>query len=230
MIRLEKVSARYTPETEVLKSIDLHLKPGGFYFLCGGSGAGKSTLLRILSLTQPVTAGSLEIFGQKITSMRHEQLPALRRKIGLVVQDYQLLDHLTIRENVGLPLKIGGEKPVEIRPKVQELLEWVGIADHADHYPPTLSGGQKQRAAIARAVIRSPELLLADEPTGNLDPALSLKCMYLFQALNKMGTAVLFATHDEHLISLFDYPVLDLKDGVLTLRGASSEASRPSQP
>lgn len=218
MIRLQNVSARYTPETEVLKSIDLHLEAGGFYFLSGGSGAGKSTLMRILSLTKPASGGSVEVFGQKIDSMQHADLPALRRKIGMVVQDYHLLDHLTVRENVGLPLKVAGEKASEIRAKVQELLEWVDIADHADSYPPTLSGGQKQRAAIARAVIRSPEVILADEPTGNLDPALSLKCMYLFQALNKMGTAVLFATHDENLISLFDYPVLDLKNGVLTLR------------
>lgn len=218
MIRLQNVSARYTPETEVLKSVDLHLEAGGFYFLSGGSGAGKSTLMRILSLTKPASGGEVEVFGQKIDSLRHADLPSLRRKIGLVVQDYHLLDHLTVRENVGLPLKIAGEKSSEIREKVQELLEWVDIASHADMYPPSLSGGQKQRAAIARAVIRSPELILADEPTGNLDPALSLKVMYLFQALNKMGTAVLFATHDENLISLFDYPVLHLKDGVLTRR------------
>ncbi|MBM3617401.1 MAG: ATP-binding cassette domain-containing protein [Alphaproteobacteria bacterium] len=218
MIRLTHVSARYTPETEVLKSVDLHLEAGGFYFLSGGSGAGKSTLMRILSLTKPASGGTVEAFGQRIDSLSHADLPSIRRKIGLVVQDYHLLDHLTVRENVALPLKIAGEKTSEIREKVQELLEWVDIADHADMYPPTLSGGQKQRAAIARAVIRSPELILADEPTGNLDPALSLKVMYLFQALNKMGTAVLFATHDENLISLFDYPVLHLKDGVLTRR------------
>lgn len=218
MIRLTNVSARYTPETEVLKSVDLHLEPGGFYFLSGGSGAGKSTLMRILSLTKPASGGTVDVFGQRVDSLSHTDLPSIRRKIGLVVQDYHLLDHLTVRENVGLPLKIAGEKTSEIRAKVQELLEWVDIAGHADMYPPTLSGGQKQRAAIARAVIRSPELILADEPTGNLDPALSLKVMYLFQALNKMGTAVLFATHDENLISLFDYPVLHLKDGVLSRR------------
>jgi cell division transport system ATP-binding protein len=213
MIRLQNVNAYYTPDVPVLKSVDLHLEHGGFYFLSGSSGAGKSTLMRILSLIQPVTSGTIEVFGKRVDSIRHTQLYRLRRKIGLVVQDYHLLDHLTIRENVELPLKVDGEKPAEIRPKVQELLEWVGIDSHADAYPPTLSGGQKQRAAIARAVIRSPQVILADEPTGNLDPALSLKCMHLFQELNKMGTAVLLATHDEHLISLFDYPVLQLKDG-----------------
>lgn len=218
MIRLRNVSARYTPESEVLRAVDLHLEAGGFYFLCGHSGAGKSTLMRILSLTQPVSGGTVEVFGQQVDTLRHAELPAFRRQIGMVVQDHHLLDHLTIRDNVGLPLKVAGESTAEIRPKVQELLEWVGIADHADHYPATLSGGQKQRAAIARAVIRSPKVILADEPTGNLDPALSLKVMYLFQALNKMGTAVLFATHDEHLISQFDYPVLDVKDGTLKRR------------
>lgn len=218
MIRLQNVSASYTPDSPVLRDVDLHLEAGGFYFLSGGSGAGKSTLLRILSLVQPASGGMVEVFGRKIDSLKHEELPQLRRNIGLVVQDYQLLDHLSIRDNVGLPLKVAGEKPAQIRDKVHELLEWVGIAEHADRFPPSLSGGQKQRAAIARAVIRSPQVLLADEPTGNLDPALSLKVMYLFQALNKMGTAVLFATHDEHLISQFDYPVLHLQNGVLTRR------------
>lgn len=218
MIRLNNVSAHYTPDVPVLKSVDLHLDTGGFYFLTGASGTGKSTLMRILSLTQKASGGTVEVFGRRIDSMRHAQLHKLRRKIGLVVQDYHLLEHLTIRENVGLPLKIAGEKAGEIRPKVKELLEWVGIGDHADAHPATLSGGQKQRAAIARAVIANPQVILADEPTGNLDPALSMKCMYLFQELNKMGTAILFATHDEHLISQFNYPVLHLKDGRLTRR------------
>lgn len=224
MIRLQNVSANYTPDAPVLRSIDLHLEAGGFYFLKGASGAGKSTLLRILSLIQPVSGGTVEVFGKRIESLQHEDLPFLRRNIGMVVQDYQLLDHLTVRDNVGLPLKIAGEKPAQIRSKVEELLEWVGIADFADQFPPALSGGQKQRAAIARAVIRSPQVLLADEPTGNLDPALALKVMYLFQALNRMGTAVLFATHDEHLISQFNYPVLHLQGGTLTQYAASQPA------
>lgn len=218
MIRLENVSVGYTAEQEVLRSVSLHLEHGGFYFLTGPSGAGKSTLLRILGLTLPATRGEVHIFGENISQLPHEKMPSLRKKIGMVVQDYHLLDHLTVSENVALPLKICGEKPAEIHIKVHELLEWVGLGNHAHHYPPTLSGGMKQRAAIARAVINNPLALLADEPTGNLDPALSLKFMYLFQALNKMGTTVLFATHDENLISMFDYPVLHLKDGVLGRR------------
>lgn len=218
MMRLEDVSVGYTAEQQVLKSVSLHLEPGGFYFLTGASGAGKSTLLRILGLALPITAGEMQIFGRDVRDLTHEDMPELRRKIGMVFQDYQLLDHLTVSENVALPLKVGGEKDSEQRNKVHELLEWVGLGNHADDYPPTLSGGMKQRAAIARAVINNPLVLLADEPTGNLDPSLSLKFMYLFQALNKMGTTVLFATHDENLISMFDYPVLRIKDGTLGKR------------
>lgn len=218
MMRLEDVSVGYTAEQQVLKSVSLHLEPGGFYFLTGASGAGKSTLLRILGLALPITAGEMQIFGRNVRDLTHEDMPELRRKIGMVFQDYQLLDHLTVSENVALPLKVGGEKDREQRNKVHELLEWVGLGNHADDYPPTLSGGMKQRAAIARAVINNPLVLLADEPTGNLDPSLSLKFMYLFQALNKMGTTVLFATHDENLISMFDYPVLRIKDGTLSQR------------
>jgi cell division transport system ATP-binding protein len=218
MMRLENVSVGYKAEQEVLRSVSLHLEHGGFYFLTGPSGAGKSTLLRILGLTLPATQGDIHIFGEDVRQLPHEKMPALRRKIGMVFQDYHLLDHLTISENVALPLKISGESPAQIHTKVHELLDWVGLAHHANDYPPTLSGGMKQRAAIARAVINNPLALLADEPTGNLDPSLSLKFMYLFQSLNKMGTTVLFATHDENLISMFDYPVLRLKNGQLTRR------------
>jgi cell division transport system ATP-binding protein len=218
MMHLKDVSVGYTAEQEVLRSVSLHLEPGGFYFLTGPSGAGKSTLLRILGLTLPAHEGDIHIFGEDIRALPHEQMPILRRKIGMVFQDYQLLDHLTVSENVALPLKISGEAPMQMHTKVHELLDWVGLGNHADDYPPTLSGGMKQRAAIARAVINNPLVLLADEPTGNLDPSLSLKFMYLFQALNKMGTTVLFATHDENLISMFDYPVLRIQNGTLTRR------------
>lgn len=218
MMRLENVSVGYTQTQEVLKSISFHLEPGAFYFLTGPSGAGKSTLLRILGLTLPLTRGTLHVFGKDVRALRHDQLPLLRRKIGMVFQDNQLLSHLTIAQNVALPLKVCNENSGTISAKVHELLEWVGLSSHADAYPQVLSGGQKQRAAIARAVINNPAILLADEPTGNLDPALSLKFMYLFQSLNKMGTTVLFATHDENLISMFDYPVLRIKDGTLSVR------------
>ncbi len=215
MMRLNNVSAGYVPDQPVLESISLELEPGDFYFLTGPSGAGKSTLLSVLSLTHPPSSGEMEVFGKDFQQLTHTDLPAQRRKIGLVFQDNQLLNHLTIAENVSLPLKVAGESPRQVQSKVHELLEWVGLSQHADSLPPLLSGGQKQRAAIARAVISNPQILLADEPTGNLDPALSLKCLYLFQALNKMGTTVVFATHDQNLISMFDYPTLTLRDGEL---------------
>ncbi|MGE3713388.1 MAG: cell division ATP-binding protein FtsE [Alphaproteobacteria bacterium] len=216
MIKLEHVGMEYIPGEEILHDISLELRPGSFHFLTGPSGTGKSTLLSLLWLQRRATHGHLYMFDDDVTNLPREQLPLLRRRIGIVLQDYRLLSHLTIGQNVGLPLKVAGESPKQIRDKVKELLEWMEIPEYYDAYPRTLSGGQKQRAAIARAVITGPEILLADEPTGNLDAELALKFMYLFEQLNKQGTTVLFATHDAHLISQFSYPTLRLKGGKLT--------------
>jgi len=215
MIALEHVAMEYLPGQEILKDVSLELAPGSFHFLTGASGAGKSTLLSLLSLQHRASKGHVHMFGQDITNLPRTAMPKLRRRVGMVLQDYRLLDHLTIAENVGLPLKVAGETQEVIDANVRELLEWVGLEGYHDARPATLSGGQKQRAAIARAVITKPDLLLADEPTGNLDSELSLRFMYLFEALNKTGTSVVFATHDDQLISLFNYPVLRLKDGRL---------------
>lgn len=216
MIRLEHVGMEYIPGEEVLRDISLELKRGSFHFLTGPSGTGKSTLLSLLWLQRRASHGNVHMFGENVTNIPRERLPFLRRRIGIVLQDYRLLNHLTIAENVGLPLKVAGETPKQIEEKVRELLEWMEIPEYYDAFPHVLSGGQKQRAAIARAVVTNPEILLADEPTGNLDSELALKFMYLFESLNKMGTTVLFATHDAHLISQFSYPTLRLKDGMLT--------------
>ena len=199
----------------MLTQVNLHLEAGSFTFISGASGAGKSSLLSLLSLSLKPTSGSLHLFGQDVTELTREELPIARRKIGTVFQDYQLLNHLTVAENVGLPLKILGEPREEIAEKVKELLAWIGLDGFADVRPSILSGGQKQRVAIARAVINNPLLILADEPTGNLDHELSLKLMHLFRSLNKVGTTVLFATHDDSLIEAFDYPVIYLRDGLL---------------
>lgn len=199
----------------MLDNLSLHLSPGSFTFIAGASGAGKSSLLSILALSQKPHAGSLHLFGEDITELTREQLPFVRRKIGTVFQDFELLNHLTVADNVGLPLKIAGENPSAIANKVSELLAWIGLRDHAQMRPHMLSGGQKQRVAIARAVIGRPHLILADEPTGNLDPDLSLKLMHLFTTLNQIGTTVVFATHDENLMQAFDYPILYLRDGTL---------------
>lgn len=213
MITLEHVAMEYLPGHEILQDVSMTLQRNSFHFLTGSSGAGKSTLLSLLSFQFRASRGRITMFGDDVTHLPREQMPRLRRRVGIVLQDYRLLDHMTIAENVGLPLRVAGEPQEVIDDKVEELLEWVGLTGHHDSRPAILSGGQKQRAAIARAVITKPDILLADEPTGNLDSELALRFMYLFEALNKLGTTVLLATHDEHLISLFNYPVLRLNDG-----------------
>lgn len=213
MINLTHVALEYTPGSPVLKDVTFALPKGSFHFLTGASGAGKSTLLALLSLRLRATRGKVSMFGEDVTYLGRELLPHYRRRIGIVQQDFGLLDHLSVAENVGLPLKIAGESTALIQEKVAELLEWVGLPECYHESPSVLSGGQKQRVAIARAVINKPDILLADEPTGNLDTDLAVKFMYLFEALNQWGTTILFATHDENLIQKFNYPVLKLRHG-----------------
>jgi cell division transport system ATP-binding protein len=215
MIVLEHVSMAYQPGEEVLKDISLHIKPGSFHFLAGASGAGKSSLLALISLQHRATSGNIHLLGKNVTWLPRDELPALRRRIGIVMQDYQLLGHMTVAQNVALPLRVAKETPKETERKVKELLEWIGLAEYHDALPRTLSGGQKQRAAIARAVIAKPALLLADEPTGNLDSDLAIQLMRLLEAMNESGTTVVVATHDDGLITRFNYPVLRLKKGML---------------
>ncbi|PZP85761.1 MAG: cell division ATP-binding protein FtsE [Azospirillum brasilense] len=215
MIRCNNLSFEYMPGKPVLRNINLHLEAGSFTFVSGASGAGKSSLLSMLALSLKPTSGQLHLFGQDVTRLSREALPLARRKVGTVFQDYQLLNHLTVAQNVGLPLKILGEPREVIAEKTQELLEWIGLDGFADVRPNLLSGGQKQRVAIARAVINKPLLILADEPTGNLDHDLSMKLMHLFRSLNKVGTTIVFATHDAALMEAFDYPTLYLREGQL---------------
>ena len=164
------------------------------------------------------SSGRLRLFGKETTYMPRSVLPAIRRKIGMVKQNFQLLEHLSVADNVALPLRVIGEDESEISSKVAEILEWIGLKDFANEKPFLLSGGEQQRVAIARAVINNPPLLIADEPSGNLDSSLSKKLMYLFEALNKMGTTVIFATHDDSLVDAFDYPEIHIADGVLSKR------------
>jgi cell division transport system ATP-binding protein len=207
---------RYGNGPEVLKDINLELAPGSFQFLTGPSGAGKTSLLRLLFLAQRPTRGLINLFGRDVMTLKRPELPDLRRRIGVVFQEFRLLDHLTTFENVALPLRVAGQKPAQYRQDVLELLKWVGLADHAHVFPPVLSGGEQQRAAIARAVVGKPDLLLADEPTGNVDPALAKRLMRLFIELNRFGTTVLIATHDVQLIAQAKVPVLRLEAGRLT--------------
>ncbi|MDB5533020.1 MAG: cell division ATP-binding protein FtsE [Hyphomicrobiales bacterium] len=204
MVRFENVGLRYGMGTEVLRDISFAVEPQSFQFLTGPSGAGKTTLLRLILMSLRPTRGFISLFGQDVSLMGKDEISAIRRRVGVVFQDFRLLDHLTTYENVALPLFVQGQEDRTYRPQVIELLRWVGLGDHIHAYPPVLSGGEKQRAAIARALIVQPELLLADEPTGNVDPTLARRLLRLFMELNKSGTSVIIATHDLALMDQFD--------------------------
>jgi len=221
VVRFEEVSLRYDAGPEILSRVTFELDPGSFHFIAGQSGAGKSSLLRLMFLAHQPTDGRFSLFGRDVAGLSRDDRALLRRRIGVVFQDFRLLDHLTVVENVALPLRVTGQKGQKIHEHVTELLTWVGLADQLNAYPATLSGGQQQRVAIARAVIARPSLLLADEPTGNVDDRLAVRLLYLFEELNKLGTTVLIATHNESLVARFNHPVLRLKDGSLTLERAS---------
>jgi cell division transport system ATP-binding protein len=215
VVRLENVGLRYGQGPEVLRDISFRLEPGDFRFLTGPSGAGKTSLLRLMFLALRPTRGLISLLGHDVATVRRSELPGLRRRIGVVFQDFRLLDHLTTYDNVALPLRVAGQREENYRDDVMELLSWVGLSEQASAYPPVLSGGEKQRAAIARAVIAKPELLLADEPTGNVDPALGRRLLRLFMELNRMGTTVFIATHDTELIAQARMPVMHLEHGHL---------------
>jgi cell division transport system ATP-binding protein len=215
VIRLDNVGLRYGRGPEILRDISFELAQGSFSFLTGPSGAGKSSLLRLLFLALKPTRGLISLFGRDVATLRRRDVPDMRRRIGVVFQDFRLLDHLTTFENVALPLRVQGKRTEDYRRDVGELLSWVGLSAQADAYPPVLSGGEKQRAAIARAVIGKPDLLLADEPTGNVDPALASRLLRLFVELNRFGTTVLIASHDSLLIQEAKAPVMTLSKGEL---------------
>ena len=185
----------------MLRDLDFRLAAGGFYFLTGPSGAGKTSLLKLLYLAQRPTRGRIRLFGEELGDAPREALPAYRRRIGVVFQDFRLIRHLSAFDNVALPLRVAGASEEEIEGPVREMLEWVGLADRAGARPLTLSGGEQQRVAIARAVINRPDLLVADEPTGNVDAEMAKRLLHLFTSLNRLGTTVIVATHDIGLIS-----------------------------
>ncbi len=201
MVEFDSVGLRYGTGAEVLRDLDFRLSRGGFYFLTGPSGAGKTSLLQLLYLARRPTRGRIRLFGEELSDAPREALPALRRRIGVVFQDFRLIRHLSAFDNVALPLRIAGRTEAEVEAPVREMLAWVGLADRASARPPTLSGGEQQRVAIARAVISQPELLVADEPTGNVDAVMAARLLNLFAALNQLGTTILVATHDVGLIA-----------------------------
>ena len=223
-LRYEAYGVRGEGATEdsddyILKNLSFALPAGSFHFLVGASGAGKTSLMRMIYLAQKPSLGDISLFGARVRPHDRAQTAELRRRIGIVFQEFRLLDHLTTFENVALPLRVRGEPGSVYRSNVTELLEWVGLGERMDALPPLLSGGEKQRAAIARAVIGRPDILLADEPTGNVDPELSLRLVRLFAELNKLGTTIILATHELPLLDAFDFPHMSLKDGQVTLDG-----------
>lgn len=199
VVQLENVSLRYSAGPEILKELNLVLAAGDLRFLTGTSGAGKSTLLRLLFLMLRPSVGKALLFGQDIATLAAKDTAAFRRKLGVVFQDFRLLPHLSIFDNVALPLRAAGQRREAYAGDVNDLLDWVGLKARAAALPQTLSGGEMQRVAIARAVVAKPQLILADEPTGNVDTAMAKRLMHLFQELNRLGATVVIATHDANL-------------------------------
>jgi cell division transport system ATP-binding protein len=217
LISFENVGLRYGIGKEVLSDLSFQVAPNSFQFLTGPSGAGKTSLLRLMLLSLKPTRGLVKVFGKEASTIRPEQMPIIRRKIGVVFQDFRLLDHLTTYENVALPLQVRGKMEHDYRQDVRDLLDWVGLGDRMHVHPPVLSGGEKQRAAIARALIDQPDVLLADEPTGNVDPPLARRILRLFIELHRSGTSVVIATHDLSLMDQYDARRLVLNTGRLQI-------------
>ncbi|MGH6870664.1 MAG: cell division ATP-binding protein FtsE [Rhizomicrobium sp.] len=215
MLRFENVGMRYGPGPEVLRDVTFRLEAGSFTFLTGPSGAGKTTLLKLMYLAEPPSRGLISLFGEELATLRRKSFPALRRRIGVVFQDFRLLDHLSAFDNVALPLRLAGGRADDYDRDVEELLTWVGLGERMHAKPATLSGGEQQRVAIARAVVGRPDLLLADEPTGNVDADIGERLIRLFGELNRLGTTVLIATHDRSLIERSKAREMRLVDGRL---------------
>jgi len=214
---LNSIALKYGSGHEVLRNVTFHLRPGSFHFLTGPSGSGKTSLLRLLFMSILATRGQIHVLGQDISRVTPTRRAQLRRRIGIVFQDFRLLDHMTTWDNVAMPLRVTGKRVSDYKEDVTDLLQWVGLGDRMYSYPHVLSGGEKQRAAIARAVINKPELLLADEPTGNVDPQMARRLLRLFIELNRLGTSVVIATHDINLMNQFNARRLVLEEGRLTV-------------
>ncbi|MCK5519271.1 MAG: cell division ATP-binding protein FtsE [Alphaproteobacteria bacterium] len=213
LVKFSSVGLRYGTGSEVLHDVNFELEAGTFHFLTGPSGAGKTSLMKLLYLGQKPTRGIISMFGNDMSTMPRKKTPEIRRQIGVVFQDFRLLNHLSAFDNIALPLRVSNIPEADIKKNVTELLRWVGLGDKTDSRPPTLSGGEQQRVAIARAIINRPKLLLADEPTGNIDSDIGIKLLSLFEELNRHGTTVLIATHDEDIVRHFPHPQMRLEEG-----------------
>ncbi len=225
MIQLFHVTKEYPGDGPALQDVSLEIEKGEFVFLTGASGAGKSTLLRLIFCEEPATAGQLLVFGKNVAKIRPAAIPFLRRNIGVVFQDFKLLTQRTVAENVALPLEVRAMPEKDVRRKVKVLLRSVGLEHRADKFPPSLSGGEQQRVAVARALAAEPALLLADEPTGNLDPERTLEVMDLLYGANARGTTVVVATHDRTLLERYKKRVVVLEHGQVLSDGATIRRS-----
>ena len=213
MIRLQNVTKVYEGGTVAARDVDLDIQRGEFVFLVGPSGSGKSTLIRLMLRQEPVTRGTIWVAGKDITTLPRWKIPFLRRSIGTVFQDFKLLPNKTVAENVAFTLEVLGRPRAVIRPQVDQVLDLVGLADKADRYPKQLSGGEQQRVSVARAFVNRPPILLADEPTGNLDPATSVGIMKLLDRINRTGTTIVMATHDHAIVDAMQRRVVAIERG-----------------
>lgn len=214
IVTFANVGLRYSTGPEVLHDLSFDLQAGSFHYITGPSGAGKTSLLKLLYMGQKPTRGIITMLGRDLTALPRREMPLLRRQVGIVFQDFRLLSHLSAFDNVALPLRTAGAKEKDITKNVTELLHWVGL-ENIDARPPTLSGGEQQRVAIARAVINRPKILIADEPTGNVDLEIGVRIMHLFEELNRHGTTIVIATHDNEIVSRFPHPQIRLENGTI---------------
>jgi cell division transport system ATP-binding protein len=227
MIQLFHVFKEYPGEGAALSDVSLHVRKGEFVFLTGPSGAGKSTLLKLVFCAEPATGGQLLVFGKNVSKLRSSAVPYLRRNIGVVFQDFKLLPDRTVAENVAFPLEVRGLQAREVRRKVVAMLRSVGLDHKLQKFPLALSGGEQQRVAVARALVNDPALLLADEPTGNLDPERTLEVMDLLEGANARGTTVVVATHDRSLLARYKKRIIALETGKVVSDGDSIRRAAP---
>ena len=228
VISFANVSANYDNGSDVLSDVSFNISSGSFYFLTGPSGAGKTTLLRLIYQLHKPATGQIRLFGKECDKLSRDDISMLRHKMAIVFQEYSLISHMTVFDNVALPLRVRGVNNEKIKKLVSKTLEWVGLGKYADSYPKELSGGQQQRVSVARAIIIQPAILLADEPTGNLDDENASRLMELFTQMNKMfGTTIVLATHNRKLLETYHFPVISIANHHVTFSGAEkSESSR----
>ncbi len=213
MIQFTNVSKVYNNGTEALHDINLNVKKGEFVFIVGSSGAGKSTFLKLITCEERPSAGEILLDGMEISRIRKGKIPYVRRKMGMVFQDFRLIDHMTVYDNVAFAMRVVGASPRSIRKRVPYILSLVGLQHKAKHYPTELSGGERQRVGLARALVNNPELIIADEPTGNIDPALSFEIVDLLSEINRRGTTVLMVTHEHSLVKHFHKRIIQIHSG-----------------